>query len=190
MDIRFLMANIISCEALMVKYNRVCLIIDGGYLNALRPEIGNLDIISLKNFIEASIGPITCAYFVTSVKKENEYAAERFHAWISSLSWMKLIRKGQKDKRCHECGNNMSVEKGVDVAISTLAIRGAVEDSYDILLLINGDGDLIDAMSYVRELGKEFMLMTERTSTSMEMFHLASKFLNIYSVAHQLTRGF
>lgn len=174
----------------MPTFNRVCLIIDGGYLNALRSDIGNLDLIALKQYIEMSIGPITCAYFVTSVKKENEYAAANFHAWLNSQSWITLVKKGQKDKHCFACGNAMNVEKGVDVAISTLAIRGAIEDSYDILLLVNGDGDLIDAMSYIRELGKEFILMTERTSTSMEMFHLASQFLNIYTVAHQLSKGF
>lgn len=169
---------------------RVCLIIDGGYINAIRPTVGNLDILAVQRFVESNIGPITSAFFVTSVKKENEVYAESFHSWIKSLGWIKIVKKGQKPKHCLVCGNTSFVEKGVDVAISTLAIRGAVEDEYDSLILVNGDGDLIDAMSYVRELGKEFLLLTERTSTSMEMFHLASQYINIYQFIYNNQRGY
>lgn len=45
-------------------------------------------------------------------------------------------------------------EKGVDVKIAVDMIKFAYEDLYDIAFLVSGDGDLVDAVKMVREIGK------------------------------------
>lgn len=165
---------------------RVCLIIDGGYLDGIREEIGFVDLIKLRYFINSEIGSLTSAFYVTSVGNDARSLSrtETHYSWIERQSWITLITRGQKQIACKNCGTPRSVERGVDVTISTLAIRGAVADEYDTLLLMNGDGDLIDAMSYVRELGKGFMQLTDRNSTARCMMDISTRFINIHNVKH------
>ena len=165
---------------------RVCLIIDGGYVDGIRNEIGLIDLIRLKHYIQSEIGYITCAYYVTSVGEDakSQTRIETYYNWIEKQKWIKLVLKGQKKVQCRFCESDRIVERGVDVTISTIAIREAINDSYDDLILMNGDGDLIDAMSYVRELGKGFIQLTDRNSTAKSMMDIATRFINIHTVKH------
>lgn len=45
-------------------------------------------------------------------------------------------------------------EKGVDVQIAIDLVIGAVEDSYDVAIVVSSDTDLIPAIKYVRLKGK------------------------------------
>ena len=165
---------------------RVCLIIDGGYIDGIREEIGFVDLMKLRYFINTEIGSLASAFFVTSIGNDTRslIRTDTQYAWIEKQNWITLIKKGQKQVSCKSCGAPRNVERGVDVSISTLAIRGAIEDSYDDLLLMNGDGDLIDAMSYVRELGKGFIQLTDRNSTARCMMDISTRFINIHQVKH------
>jgi uncharacterized LabA/DUF88 family protein len=46
-------------------------------------------------------------------------------------------------------------EKGIDVMLATDLIVGAVEDSYDIAIVISSDADLLPAIKWVREAKKK-----------------------------------
>jgi uncharacterized LabA/DUF88 family protein len=66
----------------------------------------------------------------------------------------------------------------VDVAITTLAIKNAQKNLFDTLVLVNGDGDLVDALAYVRDdLGKELVLVGELESISTELQAISTEIL-------------
>jgi len=50
------------------------------------------------------------------------------------------------------------VEKGVDTQLAVDMIRLAVADTYDIAVLISGDGDFAPAVEFVKQLGKQVEL--------------------------------
>lgn len=60
-------------------------------------------------------------------------------------------------------------EKGVDVMIAVDLVVGAVEDTYDIAMVISSDTDLIPAVRYVRSKGKivEYVGFSHRPSLGM-----------------------
>jgi uncharacterized LabA/DUF88 family protein len=69
----------------------------------------------------------------------------------------------------------------VDVAIVTLAIKFAGQ--YDRLVLLNGDGDLVDAIKHIRDdLGKQVVLVGDSTSVSAELLLHSDEFLNMNEV--------
>ena len=47
-----------------------------------------------------------------------------------------------------------SVEKGVDIMVATDLLKLAWEDSYDVAILVSGDGDFAYAVKTVKDLGK------------------------------------
>jgi len=158
---------------------RVCLIIDAGYMASIQRKIGAIDFLKLKNLIEEKYGKVVRGYYITSLDTNNQAS---FHSWIKSANGPKLevVVKDQKAKSCPSCGNLYNVEKGIDVAISTLAIKGAHRDVYDTLALINGDGDLLDALQYVRDdLGREVIIVGELESISTDLQALASGVLSL-----------
>lgn len=119
---------------------RVTLIIDAGYLVWLQKTLGHMDLLKVKELVTRSYGEITKAYYVTSIGLEASFSNWLMH------NGFEVVQKYTKDKECKKCGNKTKVEKGVDVYISVLMIKGALSDSYDRVALINGDADLMDAL--------------------------------------------
>ena len=157
---------------------KICLIIDAGFLANLQKRNFSIDLLKFKNFIEVQLdGKISRGYYITSLDGPNQSG---FHTWLKSASGPKLevIVKNQKSKVCDNCGNVTWIEKGVDVAITTLAIKNAQKNLFDTLVLVNGDGDLVDALAYVRDdLGKELVLVGELESISTELQAISSEIL-------------
>ena len=76
---------------------------------------------------------------------------------------------------CPNCGHDFhrQVQKGVDVGITTLLIKLAVQNVYDRLILTAGDGDFEDAIDYIKtDLKKEFWLngMQDSLSTDLQSY--------------------
>jgi len=167
---------------------RICLIIDGGYLAAVQNRLGYMDILKLKNLVEETYGPISRGYYITSVNHESQ---QGFYTWIRSSRGPKLelIQKSQKSKICDGCGKTTYVEKGVDVEIATTVIRNAHKDLYDVLVLINGDGDLVGALKYVRDdFGKDIVLLTDPDSTSVDLQEICSIHDSLVDVMPKIRR--
>ena len=153
------------------------LIFDAGFVTALSKKLakGALDLKKLKNLIESKYGKINRAYFVTALNTEEQHG---FHKWLQHELKVEVVARSLKDKYCGHCGNNNKVERGVDVTIAVLAIKFAGQ--YDRLILVNGDGDLVDAIRHVRDdLGKQVVLVGEPESTSGEFLLYSDDFLNI-----------
>jgi len=65
-----------------------------------------------------------------------------------------LESNGYEIKRGRIVYDNEIREKGVDVQIAIDLVIGAVEDSYDVAIVVSSDTDLIPAIKYVRSKGK------------------------------------
>jgi len=157
---------------------KICLIVDAGYLANLQKRFFSIDLLKFKNFIETKLnGKVTRGYYITSLDTPSQNG---FHSWLKSSNGPKLevVIKNQKSKLCDNCGNVTWIEKGIDVAIVTLAIKNAQKDLFDTLVLVNGDGDLVDALKYIRDdLGKELVLFGEIESISTELQAISSEIL-------------
>ena len=58
-------------------------------------------------------------------------------------------------------------QKGVDVGIATLALT--LMNEYDTLLLSSGDGDLLDAVEYISQNGKQIELVVFKAGVSTDL---------------------
>ena len=119
---------------------------------------------------------------------------QRFHSWLQSAppSGPKIITKlynlrdsDASHAYCHGCATTVQLEclsptctagvypltrrsqKGVDVGLATLALTHL--DSYDTLMLSSGDGDLLDAIKFVSDAGKEIELAVFRAGVATEL---------------------
>ena len=149
---------------------RICLIIDAGYFFNVQKKYGSFDVLKFKHFIEDKLdGIVTRGYYVTTLDGPNQ---QSYHTWLKSVTGPKLevVTKSVKPKMCDKCGNSVYVEKGVDIAIITLAIKHAEKNNYDTLVLVNGDADLLDALVYLRDdLGKEIVIVGDLDSISTDI---------------------
>lgn len=162
-----------------------CLIIDAGYFTHVQGLCGSIDLLKLKNEIAKKYGEIDRAYYFTSLDGPNQYT---YHRKIRSFNGakMEVIIKPQKAKRCDSCGHLANVEKGIDVGMSTLAIKLAHRNMYDTLVLMNGDGDLIDALKYIKDdFNKNLVIVGEMESISNEIQCIAN---DIYIVSDNMEK--
>lgn len=159
---------------------RLCLIIDAGYLFAVQKKLGSFDILRFRNFIEDELdGKITRGFYITTLDGQNQQA---YHSWLKSVTGPKLevVVKSTKPKTCDSCGRSVFVEKGVDIAIVTQAIKHAQKDNYDALVLVNGDADLLDALLYIRdELGKKIIIVGDLDSISTEIQAMSDQVVSV-----------
>ena len=68
-----------------------------------------------------------------------------------------------------------SVEKGVDIMVATDLLKLAWEDSYDVAILVSGDGDFAYAVKTVKDLGKHVEVAAFESNLSWELANIADK---------------
>jgi len=68
-----------------------------------------------------------------------------------------------------------SVEKGVDIMMATDLLKLAWEDSYDVAILVSGDGDFAYAVKTVKDLGKHVEVAAFESNLSWELANIADK---------------
>ena len=168
-------------------------LIDAGYLfNAARSVEQNFqfDYLKLRNKVEETTS-LWRTYYLNSTPHPPTDAQDGFHTWLRSapprgpkfitkLYELKRIRadrayceqcKSKVDLSCpkgteHSLGNQQ--QKGVDVAIATLAL--VHHEKYETLILSSGDGDLLEAVEFLSEKGKriELVVFSEGVSTDLQ----------------------
>ena len=155
-------------------------LVDGAYmLNASR-SVGpgyRLDYVRLRELLERG-GPFTQAYYVDSVPHPTGDAQDHFHSRLKLAPpagphfIVRLYPLKEVDVDCPHCRQPSTrfAQKGVDVAIATLALHLAYRDQYDTLVLSTGDGDLEDAVAHVRNaLHKRVELAVFRQGASPDL---------------------
>lgn len=176
----------------MDESNRRLWLIDAGYLFNAQRSVDHgyrFDYKQLRLQLETA-GPIWRAYYLNSTPNPPTDAQDSFHTWLRSappggpqlitkLYELKTIRADrafcsechqQVDLSCpngdsHRIGNQQ--QKGVDVAIATLAL--VHRERYDTLLLSSGDGDLLDAIEFLSEQGKRIEMAVFDHGVSTEL---------------------
>ena len=194
-------------------------LIDGAYLFSTQSSIGqgyNFDYLLLKNHLEQTVGPLWRCYYLNALQPESDRndGMQRFHSWLQSAppSGPKIITKlynlrdsDASHAYCRGCGTTVQLEcpaagydsdmhslsrrsqKGVDVGIASLALTHI--DSYDVLMLSSGDGDLLDAIKFVSDSGKEIELAVFRSGVATELQSWADRIFWIDEFAHEIARN-
>lgn len=155
-------------------------IVDGAYLYLAAPERERADFLALERELEAQINsPLDRGHYFTEDKDE----AKAFHSWLQTAPphgpHMRVYpyQAKYREKPCAECSAPIYTfeQKGVDVGIAILATRLAHQNRYDRLLLIAGDRDFVDAVSYiVNGLHKEVWIVGFADSISTELQEAAT----------------
>ena len=176
--------------------NRRLWLIDSGYLfNARHCVHSNYQFSYMK--LRAKIeedGALWRAYYLNSTHSPPTDAQDNFHNWLRSappngpkiIIKLYQLKEQRADKSfCESCGEKVDltcprqpvggpyhklrneVQKGVDVGIASLSLIH--KDNFDTLVLSSGDGDLLDAIEYLSELGKRLELVVFNSGVSTEL---------------------
>ncbi len=88
-------------------------------------------------------------------KDKEKYAKQqRFFEKIKNTEKMKLILSRLQKRRIKGTDKYYYVIKGDDIHIAVDMVKGAYENTYDIAILVSGDGDFVPAVEIVQERGK------------------------------------
>jgi uncharacterized LabA/DUF88 family protein len=193
-------------------------LIDGAYLFSTQSSVGqgyNFDYLKLKTRLEEMVGTFWRTYYLNALQPEIDRndGMQRFHSWLQSAppSGPKIITKlynlrdsDASHAYCRECGTTVQLEcpatdyaadthpltrrsqKGVDVGIASLALTHI--DSYDTLMLSSGDGDLLDAVKFVSDAGKDIELVVFRSGVATELQSWSDRIYWIDDFAHEVAR--
>lgn len=155
------------------------LIMDGGFMIALaKMSTPSIDLKKIRSMLESKFGKIDRSHWFTC---HNEPKQAAFHTWLTTEIRTQVFIYGTKNKSCSHCNGDITVERGIDVGIATDAIKFAHRNAYDRLILANGDGDLVDAVQYIRDdLGKQVVLVGTSTCTSNELQLHCDDFIDLF----------
>lgn len=173
---------------------KVCVFIDGSnFYHACRQNIGRTDV-NLGAFAEFVVGPTRShvrTYYYTcplppdadELQRKNQ---QKFFTVLQRTPYFEM-RYGKLVRRevvCKACGDRhlRYQEKGVDMRIGVDMLALASKNMYDVAVLVTGDGDLVEAVQAVKDLGKHVELATFRIGRSDELVTVAD-------VVNELTLG-
>ena len=197
-----------------MERKRALWLIDAGYLMKCQStvEMGfQFDYKKLRGEIEED-GPIWRAYYLNSTANPPSDAQNAFHTWLRSAppNGPKIITQLYELKQigvdrayCERCGSVVAArcpnsrsgeehrlhkeqQKGVDVGLATLALTLMAE--YETLVLSSGDGDLLDAVEYLSQHGKQIELVVFKSGVSTELQSRADRILWIDDVKEEVRR--
>jgi uncharacterized LabA/DUF88 family protein len=145
----------------MEKKERVIVYIDGFNLyfgmTSSFPDIKWLDVVLLANNLLKSSQELIGVMYFTSMVSNNPPKEQRQRAYISALetSSVQIIygHYKSKNKSCNRCGHmwNSNEEKMTDVNIAIEMLKDAMEDKFDMAMLISGDSDLVPPIHAIHE---------------------------------------
>lgn len=164
---------------------KVCVFIDGSnFYHACRQNLGRTDV-NLGAFSELLVGPsrvlVRTYYYTCPLPPDAENSARKGQqGFLNALRrtpylevrFGKLVRR---DVHCSACGHSHQryQEKGVDMRIGVDMLALASKDLYDVAVLVTGDGDLVEAVRAVKDLGKHVELATFPIGRSDELVTVA-----------------
>ena len=90
-----------------------------------------------------------------SVHPDSDHGLKGFLHWLNQNTGYQVHRRDRKAKQdeCPHCKKTIQrmVEKGVDASIVTALYEGAINNSYDIAMLLSNDGDHIPAIRTIQD---------------------------------------
>lgn len=154
---------------------RTIWISDGAYLFKSAP--GRFDYLKLKSELEKAIGAPFAEGYYFNAQSAASPAQDSFNKWlkcappIGPQMILKLYSLKNVRVYCPHCGaeHEKEIQKGVDVGIVTMMMKLATQNRYDQIALCAGDGDLTDAVEYIKQMNKRFCLVGFKDSASPDL---------------------
>lgn len=160
---------------------RVCVFIDGSnFYHACRENLGGRTDVNIGSFASFLVGTgrdlVRTYYYSCALPPDHEEIArkaqQRFFTALQRVPYTEL-RLGKLVKRetsCAACGTReRHQEKGVDMRIGVDMLPAASKNLYEVAILVSGDGDLVEAVKAVKDLGKHVELATFPKGRSDEL---------------------
>lgn len=161
-------------------------IVDGAYLfnhGRSRP----FDYLKLKaELVRLNGAPLAESHYLSALADPGREADNAFHHWLKSAPprgpqlRVQLSTLKDTQQQCPACGHDYhrAVQKGVDVAIATLAVQLAAQGVYDRLILAAGDGDFEAAVACIKTaFRKEIWLLGSTANLSPDLQCYADRVL-------------
>jgi uncharacterized LabA/DUF88 family protein len=162
----------------MFKRNhRVIIFIDGSNLYyGLRNDFGKTHL-DFEKFSYALTGErhlIRVHYYIApmpeSIDAEGYESQQRFLDRLRDTPYLR-VNFGRLESR-----NGTLVEKGVDIQLAVDMLTLAIRDTYDIGILVTGDGDFDSVVRAVQDLGKHVENATCQSTMSKHLRQTCDKF--------------
>jgi uncharacterized LabA/DUF88 family protein len=146
--------------------DRVCVYIDGMNLFKRLEYIVKRTDLAVEPFVRRLVGPerrLVRSYFYTApltsaADIERQRDQMGFFEYLRNAPYLDLRLGELRDRevRCAKCGERrvMEVQKGVDLALGVDMVSHAARNMYDVAILVSGDGDFVEAVRAVKDLGK------------------------------------
>ena len=156
----FVCRDIISTMDIL-ENKRVAIFIDGGNFyqrirhDGLVPKGVRLDYVRFAEFLARGREISSKSYYIGIVRNHDNSPKSQKMVESQQKLLSGLEKDGYLIKRGKIVYDNKIREKGVDVQIAIDLVIGAVEDSYDVAIIVSSDTDLIPAIRYVRAKGKK-----------------------------------
>ena len=160
---------------------RVNVYIDGSnFYHACRSELERPNI-NLGNFAQKLVGSNRehrRTYYYT-VKIPSNYSQQKYNAQQKFFYFLDRtpyfeVRLGRLMKR----GNHWT-EKGVDMLLGIDLLQHAIDNLYDIAIVVSGDGDLVRAVQAVKDTGKEVEVAFFENGISRDLLRSSDIFLEL-----------
>ena len=158
-----------------VQQIRVAIFIDGGNFyrrirhDNLIPKGTKFDYNKFSNFLARERIVISKSYYIGIVRNHDSTAKSQKMVESQQKLLSNIMKAGYEIKRGRIVYDNKIREKGVDVQIAIDLVIGAVENNYDVAIIVSSDTDLIPAIKYVRSKGKRVEYIGFAQSPSLGM---------------------
>ena len=138
----------------------VAIFIDGGnFYRKIRkdkviPKGTMFDYIKFADFLSRGREIILKSYYIGIVRNHDNSAKSQKMVESQQKFLAGLENNGYEIKKGKIVYDNDIREKGIDVQIAIDLVIGAVENKYDVAIIVSSDTDLIPAIKYIRSKGK------------------------------------
>lgn len=136
-----------------------------------------IDWAKFQNFLQES-GQLWRTYFFASVQEPIPDNQKDFYTFLRiGLRWeVHTYALGWRNLTCPACQHSEStyVEKRVDVGLSLRMVSLAMHNAFDTALLVSGDGDYVEAVQYVKDVGKRVEVIAWQNNVAAELHEESS----------------
>ncbi|KHO54327.1 MAG: hypothetical protein QT10_C0017G0022 [archaeon GW2011_AR19] len=174
----------------MKNEERIVILIDGSNFYYSTAKKGKK--VDFQKLIKELIGSRTLVkthYYVApldiEVNEEKYWGHQRFLDKLRRIPKFEVVLCALK--KIKSDGKNIYVVKGDDVKMSNTLIMGAVDNLYDIAIVVSGDEDFIDSIKIVRErYGKKVENAYFSRSSSLNLRNSCDSIINLNKIINKL----
>ncbi len=148
------------------------------YSEKIIKEEWQIDIYSLITIISSERNVIR-AYYFGSIPKRPSEAQIKFYDKLKHFGIVVITKELHYDK-------GKPKEKGVDVSLATMLLKMAYQNAFELGVIISGDGDYVEAVKTVMDLGKRIEIVAFRSSLSPDLKNNCDRLLIIDDIANEV----